>query len=233
MILVPDDKAGGRPELKVLALNSGSSSLKFGLYRVGPSRTDLLISGEAEGIAEAKGRFHARDSQGNSLLSEAMSIPGQQDAVVGVAKLLTDQKTPAPDAIGHRIVHGGPKLRQHCLIDGAVLRQLKAASVFAPLHTPPALSVIRFARGIFLGFHRRHVSIPHSTPKCRSARGASASPRVSSGRSSALWLPRSFLQINHAPACGERRASDHRPSRQWRQRYRSQETENQSIPAWD
>jgi len=151
MILVPDDKAGGRPELKVLALNSGSSSLKFGLYRVGPSRTDLLISGEAEGIAEAKGRFHARDSQGNSLLSEAMSIPGQQDAVVRVAKLLTDQKTPAPDAIGHRIVHGGPKLRQHCLIDGAVLRQLEAASVFAPLHTPPALSVIRFAQRHFPG----------------------------------------------------------------------------------
>ena len=63
MISVPDDKAGGRPELKVLALNSGSSSLKFGLYRVGPSRTDMLISGEAEGIGEAKGRFHARDSQ--------------------------------------------------------------------------------------------------------------------------------------------------------------------------
>ena len=111
----------------------------------------MLISGEAEGIGEAKGKLQARDSQGNSLLSEAMSIPGQQDAVVRVAKLLTGQKTPAPDAIGHRIVHGGPKLRQHCLIDEAVLRKLEAASVFAPLHTPPALSVIRFARQHFPG----------------------------------------------------------------------------------
>lgn len=151
MILVLDNKAGGRPELKVLALNSGSSSLKFGLYRVGPSRTDLLVSGEAEGIGEAKGRFHARDSQGNSLLSEAMSIPGQRDAVVRVARLLADQKTPAPDAIGHRVVHGGPRLRQHCLIDEVVLRQLEAASAFAPLHTPPALSVIRFAQEHFPG----------------------------------------------------------------------------------
>jgi len=125
MISVPDDKPGGRPELKVLALNSGSSSLKFGLYRAGPSRADMLISGEAEGIGEAKGKLHAKDSQNNSLLSEAMAIPGQRDALVRVAKLVADSKMPAPDAIGHRIVHGGPKLRQHCLIDGPVLQQLE------------------------------------------------------------------------------------------------------------
>jgi acetate kinase len=41
-----------RPELNVLALNSGSSSLKFGLYRVGSSRTQILLSGEAEAIGE-------------------------------------------------------------------------------------------------------------------------------------------------------------------------------------
>jgi acetate kinase len=58
---------------------------------------------------------------------------------------------PAPAAIGHRIVHGGPRLRQHCLIDDSVLRQLEAASAFAPLHIPSALSVIRFAREHFPG----------------------------------------------------------------------------------
>ena len=94
MISVPDSKAGGRPELKVLALNSGSSSLKFGLYRVGPSRADMLISGEAEGIGEAIGKFHAKDLQNNSLLSEAISIPGQRDALVQVAKLVADSKYP-------------------------------------------------------------------------------------------------------------------------------------------
>jgi acetate kinase len=46
-------------------------------------------------------------------------------------------------------VHGGPKLRQHCLIDEQVLHQLDAALTFAPLHTPAALSVIRFAREHF------------------------------------------------------------------------------------
>jgi acetate kinase len=58
---------------------------------------------------------------------------------------------PVPDAIGHRIVHGGPKLRQHCLIDDSVLAQLEAATAFAPLHIPSALSVIRFAQEHFPG----------------------------------------------------------------------------------
>ena len=39
-------------QLNVLALNSGSSSLKFGLYGVGPSRIERLLSGEAESIGD-------------------------------------------------------------------------------------------------------------------------------------------------------------------------------------
>jgi acetate kinase len=56
---------------------------------------------------------------------------------------------PAPVAVGHRIVHGGPRLRRHCLIDDEVLRQLEAARPFAPLHIPSALSIICFAREHF------------------------------------------------------------------------------------
>jgi acetate kinase len=84
MISVRNYKADSRAELKVLALNSGSSSLKFGLYRVGPLRADMHISGEAEDRGDAKGRFHARDSQSNTLLSQAISIPGQRHAVVRI-----------------------------------------------------------------------------------------------------------------------------------------------------
>jgi acetate kinase len=138
-------------ELNILALNSGSSSLKFGLYRVGASRIDLLVSGEAESIGAKTGRFRAQDSQGGTLLSETSSIPSQQSAIVRIGQLLDRTKMPVPSAIGHRIVHGGPKLRQHCRIDASVLRQLEAASAFAPLHTPAALSVIRFAQEHFPG----------------------------------------------------------------------------------
>ena len=112
--------------LNVLALNSGSSSLKFGLYRV--------------------------DSAGaEKLFSETISAAEHADAITRAANVLAASGMPRPDAIGHRIVHGGPALRQHCRIDDAVLRQLQAAAAFAPLHTPAALALIRFAQAHFPG----------------------------------------------------------------------------------
>jgi acetate kinase len=138
-------------ELIVLALNSGSSSLKFGLYRAGSLRIEMLLSGEAESIGDNSGKCHAEDSHGNALLVETGPIPSQREAIIRIGKLLINAKMPAPDAIGHRIVHGGPKLRQHCLIDDSVLTQLEAATPFAPLHIPSALAVIRFAQEHFPG----------------------------------------------------------------------------------
>ena len=136
-------------ELVVLALNSGSSSLKFGLYRVGATKADLLLTGEAEAIGEKGSLFHAEDLRSNARLVETPPIPTQREAIGRIGKFLDDSGAPAPAAVGHRIVHGGPRLRQHCLIDGQVMQQLNVASVFAPLHTPAALSVIRFAREHF------------------------------------------------------------------------------------
>jgi acetate kinase len=116
--------------LNVLALNAGSSSLKFGLYRVGASRTQALLRGEDDSIG-----------------GEA----GTREAVARVAARLAGLGLPPPEAIGHRIVHGGPKLRRHCLIDDPVVRQLEGAAAFAPLHTPAALEIIRYARKHFPG----------------------------------------------------------------------------------
>lgn len=110
----------------------------------------MLLSGEAESIGGETSKFHAQ-ARGNAVLSETASIPSQREAIARIASLLAASGLPAPAAIGHRIVHGGPSLRQHCLIDEAVLRQLEVASGFAPLHTPSALSVIRFARRHFSG----------------------------------------------------------------------------------
>jgi acetate kinase len=141
--------AKAEPSSTILALNSGSSSLKFGLYGVGPSATEMLLSGQAEAIGGKDGSFHAQDSNGNSVLSEAASLPNARAAIIRIGRLLADTDLPVPSAIGHRVVHGGPQLRQHCLITDSVLRQLVAANVFAPLHTPAALSVIRFAQEHF------------------------------------------------------------------------------------
>jgi acetate kinase len=117
---------GVRASPIALALNSGSSSLKFGLYRVGPKRVE-------------------------ELLSETIEISDQKSAMAEMAGILAGARLPSPSVIGHRIVHGGPRLRQHCLIDDAVLGELEAAVPFAPLHLPSALDIIRFSREHFPG----------------------------------------------------------------------------------
>jgi acetate kinase len=151
----------------VLALNSGSSSLKFGLYRIGAARTDRLLNGVVQAIGDTEGRFDANDARGHILVSEAADIPDQRQAIIRIGKLLAEAKMPPPAAIGHRIVHGGPQLRHHCLIDDVLLHQLEAAAPFAPLHTPSALSVIRFAREHFPGLPQAacfdttfHITLP-------------------------------------------------------------------------
>jgi acetate kinase len=116
----------GMGSLNVLALNSGSSSLKFGFYRV--------------------------DSTGaERLFGQSVAMAANPDAITQVASVLAASGLPPPDAIGHRIVHGGSLLRQHCRIDDAVLHQLQAAAAFAPLHAPTALAIIRFAQAHFPG----------------------------------------------------------------------------------
>jgi acetate kinase len=66
----------------VLALNRGSSALKFGLYRVGSSQVDTLISGEAEAIDQGESRFRAQDPRRNVQLSKSISMPDLRDVVL-------------------------------------------------------------------------------------------------------------------------------------------------------
>src|SRR5271168_173027 len=92
----------------VLALNSGSSSLKFGRYRVGPSGLEGLACGAAELSGSGEGHFQADDSQGVPLVRETAAIADQRAAIVRIDRFMTDRALPAPTAIGHRVVHGGP-----------------------------------------------------------------------------------------------------------------------------
>ena len=168
--------------MHVLALNSGSSSLKFGLYHMCKAGITCLLAGEAENIGDATSTFHAEDDQCRTLLRETAPIADQRVAVVRIGKLLADRRAPAPQAIGHRIVHGGPRLREHCIIDASVMQQLEAATAFAPLHTPAALAVIGFAAEHFPGlpqvacldtcFHARMPPVASTLPLPRKLRTA-------------------------------------------------------------
>jgi acetate kinase len=134
----------------VLALNCGSSSLKFGLFQAGVSGPNLLIDGEAEAVGTSQARLTARGSDG-AASSKTSPIANHAEAAIEIFTVLAEHGAPAPSAVGHRIVHGGPSVRNHCLIDPQILRALEDARAFAPLHTPTALEVVRIAQAHFGG----------------------------------------------------------------------------------
>jgi len=141
--------ASAGPCSSVLALNSGSSSLKFGLYQVESSVPKAILSGEVESIGGPAGQFSAKDGNDKPLASETTPFKTQKDAIARIVTFLADRDDARPAAVGHRAVHGGPHLRSHCLINPTVLQKIEAATAFAPLHNAPALSVIRFAQEHF------------------------------------------------------------------------------------
>ncbi|HEY4904334.1 MAG TPA: acetate/propionate family kinase [Candidatus Sulfotelmatobacter sp.] len=136
----------------ILALNSGSSSLKFGAYRRGSdvsSDEEPVLSGSAEGIGRANGSLHIRSANGTSLVTRDRILESQSDALTALASAMREHVHAAPVAVGHRVVHGGPNLRTHQLITPQVLERLRAATHFAPLHIPQALKLIAAAQSIF------------------------------------------------------------------------------------
>lgn len=141
-------------EATILALNSGSSSLKFALFRRGADDEHAVLEGSAENVGKAQGRLRIRDGEGQALHDDRYGMPTQADALAIVARTLGETGASPPAAIGHRIVHGGPRLRAHQALTAQVLAQLRAAVHFAPLHIPIAVSLIEQAQALWP--HARH-----------------------------------------------------------------------------
>ena len=137
------------PETLLLALNSGSSSLKLGLFRAGINDVELVASGSAEGIGRTGGSVHLRSAEGEELVREDHVLESQQDALGKLVQALQRQFHDEPAAVGHRFVHGGPTLREHQPLTPAVHTQLQQAVHFAPLHIPQALSLADQIEGIY------------------------------------------------------------------------------------
>jgi len=143
-----EEELAGKDDL-ILALNSGSSSLKFGLYYRGATDEEPLLTGSAEGIGHSNGSLHIRSSDGKLLILREGILESQSDALSDLGAAVQEHIHTAPVAVGHRIVHGGPKLRAHQLITPQLLDQLRSATHFAPLHIPQALRLIASAQSIF------------------------------------------------------------------------------------
>jgi acetate kinase len=135
----------------ILVLNSGSSSLKFGAYFRNEQSGDeeALLSGSATGIGHNTGSLQIRAADGSLLVHRDPLGESQADALTALAAVMREHDLTMPVAVGHRIVHGGPKLCRHQIVTPQVLQQLRAATHFAPLHIPPALKLIELAESIF------------------------------------------------------------------------------------
>lgn len=127
----------------ILAVNSGSSSLKFGVFTEKSGDEFAVFQGGADGIGRHDGRLTLLDENGAVLVDETRACATQQEALQAILGVLKQHGVPAPAAIGHRVVHGGPHLREHQRITPALLQTLESAMHFAPLHIPVELTLIR------------------------------------------------------------------------------------------
>jgi acetate kinase len=160
--------------LDVLALNCGSSSLKFGVFRAHDAEVETLVSGEIAAIGGAGSTISAAYPGAGKWLSQPVRASNCDGALASAVSLLAEWNAPTPAAVGHRLVHGGPKLLRHCLIDRKVKQLLKTAAAFAPLHMPAALGAIRFAERCYPGasqvacfdtvFHAQMPDVAHTLP---------------------------------------------------------------------
>ena len=131
----------------VLVLNAGSSSLKFNLFDMGKEIS--LAEGMVERIGLADASF-ACTIEGQKH-KEILAIPTHREALEAIldrlkATVLHD--TPI-HAVGHRVVHGGPKYGDSLLVTEEVLRDIDTFAMYAPLHNPANAMGIRVAMETF------------------------------------------------------------------------------------
>lgn len=131
--------------MKVLVVNAGSSSLKYQLIDM--TDESLLVKGLCEAIG-TKGNITHKTPDGRRYEAD-YPMPTHKEAIELVLRLLTDPEygvigdVSEIGAVGHRIAHGGEKLRRSTLINDEVLQYLEGIVPINPLHGPPAIAGMR------------------------------------------------------------------------------------------
>ncbi len=146
--------------MKILVLNSGSSSVKFqvietDLERMNAHQDETLAKGMVEKIGLATSRL-VLEVEGRSRYQDYREILEHRAAIDWALRLLADPehgvlgKVEEIDAVGHRMVHGGEEFASSVQITPDVVEKIEACSVLAPLHNPPNLR----------GYHAAHSALP-------------------------------------------------------------------------
>lgn len=133
--------------MSILALNCGSSSLKFGLFDAGTC--EGLLAGEIDwaGGDRARAQLIVRPRHCRTVTSR-VSVPDDFTAARLAVRAVLDSSACGPQSstgvavAGHRVVHGGVEFRDSVLIDGRVKAGIASLNKLAPLHNPPVLNAI-------------------------------------------------------------------------------------------
>ena len=137
--------------MKVLVINCGSSSLKYQLIDMDGEK--VLCKGLCERIGMESSMI-THEANGHKATTPAI-FPTHTEAFAEVVKKMTTGEGKCIDdvseinAIGHRVVHGGEKFKESCLITDEVIETIRELSPLAPLHNPAGILGIEAARKVF------------------------------------------------------------------------------------
>jgi acetate kinase len=130
----------------ILVVNAGSSSVKFQIFGIeGGGALHRLVKGQIDGIG-TRPRLVAKAHDGSSLIDRTYAsneVPDVPAAIAVVATWLRETQSFNLIAVGHRVVHGGPKYDRPVFIDQEVVAGLEQYVSLAPLHQPNNLTPIR------------------------------------------------------------------------------------------
>lgn len=133
--------------MKVLVINSGSSSLKYQLIDM--EKNTVCAKGNCERIGGGGMGTVTHKAMGRSVHFEELPLNGHAEAIERVLQLITADDTGVVSdineiaVVGHRIAHGGERYRESALVDDEMIEYLEGIVPINPLHGPPAILGIR------------------------------------------------------------------------------------------
>lgn len=137
--------------MKILVINSGSSSIKYQLFKM--PQEEVVCSGLVERIGDETAEIHYKSS--NNKFDELADIPNHKVGLEKIVNLLLDKElgvlksTSEIEAVGHRVVHGGSTFSNTTIVDKEVKNKIKALFSLAPQHNPANYEGIVVAETMF------------------------------------------------------------------------------------
>jgi acetate kinase len=138
---------------RILTINGGSSSIKFAMFEAGDSPRRILEGGiERIGLPDAT--FHVKGFGQMETFSRQIAAPDHMSAVDALMDWIEQHSgRDALTAVGHRVVHGGPKYSEPALITKEMVEELRQLKPFDPEHLPEEIQLTE-------AFHRRFPDLP-------------------------------------------------------------------------